>query len=44
MPDAAPSSNDAVPSSLRYDVIHLRNEGSVLVAERVKAFIDAKGW
>jgi lysophospholipase L1-like esterase len=36
--------NDVVPLSLRYDEIHLRNEGSVLVAEKVKAFIDAKGW
>jgi hypothetical protein len=36
--------NDVVPSSLRYDEIHLRNEGSVLVAQKVKAFIDAKGW
>jgi hypothetical protein len=36
--------NDAVPSSLRYDEIHLRNEGSVLVAQRVKAFIEGKGW
>lgn len=36
--------NDTIPSSLRYDEIHLRNEGSVLVAERVKQFIDDKGW
>jgi hypothetical protein len=36
--------NDTIPSSLRYDEIHLRNEGSVLVAQRVKQFIDAKGW
>ena len=36
--------NDVVPSSLRYDDIHLRNEASVLVAQRVKQFIDAKGW
>jgi lysophospholipase L1-like esterase len=36
--------NDVVPSSLRSDEIHLRNEGSVLVAERVKQFIDTKGW
>jgi hypothetical protein len=36
--------NDVPPSSLRYDEIHLRNEGSILVAERVKQFIDGKGW
>ncbi len=36
--------NDVVPSSLRYDEIHLRNEGSVLVARKVQEFIDARGW
>ena len=36
--------NDVVPSSLRSDEIHLRNEGSVLVAQRLKQFIDEKGW
>lgn len=42
--DVADYANDVIPSSLRYDEIHLRNEGSVLVAQRVKQFIDAKGW
>jgi lysophospholipase L1-like esterase len=42
--DVADDANDVPPSSLRYDEIHLRNEGSVLVAQRVKEFIDAKGW
>lgn len=36
--------NDVVPSSLRYDEIHLRNEGSVIVAQSVNDFINAKGW
>jgi hypothetical protein len=42
--DVADHANDVVPSSLRYDDIHLRNEASVIVAQRVKQFIDAKGW
>lgn len=42
--DVADFQDDVPPRSLRYDEIHLRNEGSVLVAERVKQFIDAKGW
>jgi hypothetical protein len=42
--DVADLANDVPPSSLRYDDIHLRNEGSVLVAQRLKAFIDTKGW
>ena len=36
--------NDVPPSSLRLDQIHLLDEGSILVAERVKQFIDGKGW
>ena len=36
--------NDVVPSSLRFDEIHLNNQGSVLVATRIRDFIDAKGW
>ena len=36
--------NDVVPSSLRGDEIHLNDNGSMLVAQRVKQFIDAKGW
>lgn len=42
--DVIDFANDVPPTSLRYDSIHLRNEGSVLVAQRVAAFIDAKGW
>lgn len=36
--------NDVIPSSLRFDEIHLNNDGSVHVARRLKEFIDAKGW
>jgi lysophospholipase L1-like esterase len=42
--DEQDEQEDVPPQSLRYDDIHLRNEGSVLVAQRVKQFIDAKGW
>jgi hypothetical protein len=42
--DVADAANDVVPSSLRYDDIHMRNDGSVIVAQAVKQFIDAKGW
>jgi hypothetical protein len=42
--DVADFNADVPPSSLRNDEIHLRNEGSLLVAQRVKQFIDAKGW
>lgn len=42
--DVADAQDDVVPSSLRFDEIHLNNDGSVVVATRVKAFIDAKGW
>jgi hypothetical protein len=36
--------NDVVPSWLRFDIIHLNNDGSVLVAQKLKEFIDSKGW
>jgi hypothetical protein len=36
--------NDVLPSSLRYDEIHMRNEGSIIVAQRVSDVINAKGW
>jgi hypothetical protein len=36
--------NDVVPSSMRYDEIHLRNRGSELAAMLVQGFIDSKGW
>ena len=42
--DEQDEQEDVPPQSLRYDDIHLRNQGSVLVAQRVKQFIDAKGW
>jgi len=42
--DVADFQNDVVPSSLRFDPIHLNNDGSVLVAQKVRDFIDAKGW
>lgn len=42
--DVIDHQNDVLPSSLRYDEIHMRNEGSVIVAKAVKQFIDAKGW
>jgi lysophospholipase L1-like esterase len=40
----ADAQNDVIPSSLRFDEIHLNNDGSVLVAAKVKEFLDAKGW
>lgn len=38
--------NDVPPSSLRFpnDSIHLNNDGSVLVAQKVSDFISARGW
>ena len=42
--DVQDHDDDQVPRSLRYDEIHLRNEGSLLVAQRVREFIAAKGW
>ncbi|MDB5874970.1 MAG: hypothetical protein JWQ07_4412 [Ramlibacter sp.] len=36
--------NDVMPASLRHDVDHLNNDGSVLVATRVQQFINAKAW
>lgn len=42
--DVADAANDVVPSSLRFDEIHLNNDGSLIVARRVKEFIDARGW
>jgi hypothetical protein len=36
--------HDVPPSSLRHDVDHFNNDGSVFVAERVRDFINAKGW
>lgn len=42
--DVADAQNDVVPSSLRFDEIHLNNDGSVLVAKKVKELLDARGW
>lgn len=42
--DVADAQNDVVPSSLRFDEIHLNNDGSVLVAKKVKEFLDARSW
>jgi len=42
--DVADAQDDVVPTSLRFDEIHLNNDGSVIVARKVKEFIDAKGW
>jgi hypothetical protein len=42
--DVIDHQNDVLPTSLRYDEIHLRNEGSIIVAQSVKQFIEAKGW
>lgn len=42
--DVADFQSDVLPSSFRYDEIHMRNEGSVLVAQRVKQALDDKGW
>jgi hypothetical protein len=36
--------NDVVPTSLRYDEIHLRQEGSSFVAGILRDFIRGKGW
>ena len=42
--DVADFNNDVVPTSLRYDEIHLRQEGSSLAAQLIRDFIVAKGW
>jgi hypothetical protein len=42
--DVLDFNNDVPPSSVRYDEIHLRNEGSVYVASRVRDFVVARGW
>jgi hypothetical protein len=36
--------NDVVPSSLRYDEIHLRQEGSSAAASILRNWLLAKGW
>lgn len=42
--DAQDFQNDLPPSSLRFDEIHLNPAGCDAVAEKIKAFITAKGW
>jgi lysophospholipase L1-like esterase len=42
--DVADVQNGDVPSSLRIDEIHLDNDGSLLVAAKIKELIDARGW
>lgn len=42
--DAADFHNDVVPASLRFDHIHLNNQGSVRVAQKLREVIEAHGW
>lgn len=42
--DVIDSQNDVVPSSLRFDEIHLNNNGSIIVAQELQEFVNAKGW
>jgi hypothetical protein len=42
--DVAAHANDVIPPSLSLDGLHLNAAGYTVVASRVKAFIDAKGW
>jgi lysophospholipase L1-like esterase len=42
--DLTDQSLDEVPSSLRFDEIHLNNDGSIAVAAKVKEWLDARGW
>jgi hypothetical protein len=42
--DVIDHNNDVVPSSLRYDEAHLRQEGSAFVAAMIRDFIVARGW
>ncbi|TFZ00606.1 SGNH/GDSL hydrolase family protein [Ramlibacter henchirensis] len=42
--DVAAHANDVVPPSLSQDGLHLNGAGYAVVANRVKAFMDAKGW
>src|SRR5436305_542401 len=36
--------NDATPTSLRFDAIHLNDAGCDVVAAKLRDFISAKGW
>jgi hypothetical protein len=42
--DVIDFNNDVPPTSLRYDEIHFRQEGSAFVAGQLRDFIVAKGW
>jgi hypothetical protein len=42
--DVQDFNNDLPPTSLRYDEIHFRQEGSAFVAGLLRDFIAAKGW
>lgn len=42
--DVIDHNNDVVPSSLRYDEIHFRQDGSAYAAALIRDFIVAKGW
>lgn len=42
--DVIDHNNDVVPSSLRYDEVHLRQGGSSMVAAMVRDFILNHGW
>ena len=42
--DVQDHNNDVIPSSLRYDEIHFRQEGSSFAASLIRDFILSKGW
>jgi lysophospholipase L1-like esterase len=42
--DVIDAANGISPSSLRWDYIHLRDEGYVLVGRRLKQLLAEKGW
>lgn len=42
--DVIDHQNDVVPASLRVDEIHFDNNGSLLVAGKLKALIESRGW
>jgi hypothetical protein len=42
--DVIDHNNDVVPSSIRYDEVHLKQPGSALVASMVRDFIVSRGW
>lgn len=42
--DVQDHQSDLVPSSLRFDRIHLNGRGCDAVAGKIKEFLTAKGW